>query len=386
MTRDDLPKTVELIGSPNLGGGELVGIQLASALIERKQDASLWVPKNGPAMQESLSRGIVKTRLAPFQQAMSSNPFIAGIGSARFSLAAWRYGLSAGQIVHTHCPIVYRNVSRPLKRFLPINIVHVHIDHSVETLRWSLQHPPNCIVTCAQFLKERVHEALSGSAQRQTEVEVVPNAVDVLRFAPRSRETVRQELGIDPQTTILLMLANLAPHKGQECAIQCVRYLKNQGRRVELWLAGTEREKGGYQETLSRLAAELNVTDAVKFLGFRSDSDRLLQVCNVLLLPSVQEGMPLTILEAQACKRLVIAAPTAGIPEIILDGQTGFLVPADAPQKYAERVALALDRNELYESIVERAYEQIQRAHTWDHYVEKMIGIYKRSVQASSFA
>jgi glycosyltransferase involved in cell wall biosynthesis len=93
-------------------------------------------------------------------------------------------------------------------------------------------------------------------------------------------------------------------------------------------------------------------------------------------LPSTSEGLPLTLLESQACKVPVIAAPTAGIPEIIVDGETGFLVPASDDAGYAARIELLLQQPVLYERIASAAAHYCRQNHSWDSYHTKISELY----------
>ena len=118
------------------------------------------------------------------------------------------------------------------------------------------------------------------------------------------------------------MVANLAPHKGQDTILRAAAILKERNVNVHFWFAGVER--GGrteFSSILEALAKQLEVVDHVKFLGQRHDIPLLLQAADFFVLPSTSEGLPLSILEAQACGVPVFAAPTAGIPEIITHAQ-----------------------------------------------------------------
>jgi glycosyltransferase involved in cell wall biosynthesis len=174
------------------------------------------------------------------------------------------------------------------------------------------------------------------------------------------------------------MLANLAPHKGQEVAIRAIATLKAGGLDVALWLAGTERGGGqGYTHRLYSLACELGVAAQVRFLGHRDDAPDLLRAADLFLLPSTREGMPLSILEAQASKVPVLAAPTTGIPEIVTDGQTGFLIaPLDA-NAYADRMKLLLSHPDLARRITSCAYSQITSAHAANIYLQRILALYR---------
>ena len=140
-----------------------------------------------------------------------------------------------------------------------------------------------------------------------------------------------------------MMVANLAPHKGQETAVRAVSVLKNHGHHVRLWLVGSERnDQHEYLRYLLGLCKKLGIDDRVDIVGFRNDVPKLLGAADFVLLPSTSEGLPLVILEAQACKSIVLAAPTAGIPEVIENGRTGFLIDAKDHEAYAARISQLL--------------------------------------------
>jgi glycosyltransferase involved in cell wall biosynthesis len=212
----------------------------------------------------------------------------------------------------------------------------------------------------------------------------VPNAVDMDQFRPGDRAAAKRQLGASPHRPLLLMLANLAPHKGQETAIRAAAQLARHGRAVDLWLAGVERGGGQvYQTKLENMATQLDVADRMRFLGFRSDGPALLRAADFLLLPSTHEGLPLSILEAQASKVPVLAAPTAGVPDVVEDGKTGFLIDAADAAGYADRIADLLDSPELYGTVTDAAYRHVGTEHTWDAYTRRIWTLYEETLKGA---
>lgn len=178
------------------------------------------------------------------------------------------------------------------------------------------------------------------------------------------RAVAKAQLGVKEDLPLLMVVANLSPHKGQETAIRTVALLKANGFQVKLWIVGEERAPSqNYLDKLKSLSMELMVADLVDFVGFRKDIPQLLQATDFLLLPSTNEGLPLVILEAQASKSLVLAAPTAGVPEVIKDGLTGYLIAADDFQGYANKIAFLLKNSIHANRIVQNAYQNIYQNH-----------------------
>jgi glycosyltransferase involved in cell wall biosynthesis len=95
-------------------------------------------------------------------------------------------------------------------------------------------------------------------------------------------------------------------------------------------------------------------------------------------LPSTNEGLPLTILEAQAAQVPVLAAPTAGIPEVVVHKQTGFLIPAHDILGYAHYIKMLLDDPSLSHCIRAHAYERVLRESSWQSGCTRMQSLYKQ--------
>jgi glycosyltransferase involved in cell wall biosynthesis len=363
----------QVIPSIALGGGDLVGLELAVELRQRGLACPVWVPAKGPTWERACALG-----LAPN---FFGSPAVFQRGRLRALLAQWRLGRRLRRegpgLVHVHSALWYGLLSWGLHRSGLPRVVHVQIDVDDAGLRWALKRPPELILTCARFLVERVRRCLLEAAQPRQWIEAVPNTVDTQRFFPGDKEVARARLRAPP-LPLVLMLANLAPHKGQETVVRAVAELKRRGIDVACWLAGEERGGGdSYTTRLRALIAELGVADRVRLLGFREDAPELLRAADFFLLPSTHEGLPLTVLEAQASKVPVLASTTAGIPEAVQDGETGFLIAPDDVAGYADCIARLLENAELRGRVTEQAYARTTREYNWRNFCARVWDLYQ---------
>ncbi|HTQ79709.1 MAG TPA: glycosyltransferase, partial [Thermoanaerobaculia bacterium] len=143
-----------------------------------------------------------------------------------------------------------------------------------------------------------------------------------------------------------LFVGRLRIRKGVEVALHALDLLRR--RSPDARVAGDLRLQvagdGEHRTALAALAAELGLGEAVAFLG-RADAARvraLLARARALVVPSIYEGMPLVILEAMAAGVPVVASAVSGIPEVVVDGETGWLVPAEDPAALAAALAAVL--------------------------------------------
>jgi glycosyltransferase involved in cell wall biosynthesis len=355
-----------------LGGAGLVALEIARSLQESGRNAQVWLPEPGPALAKAKELGL---QVQFYRRPLLENGW-KPLAAAANLWVCWRLRKFGPGIVHVHSPHLYGLLQWGLSRNGFRTVVHVHIEEEEGGLRWAFQRPPHLIITCARFLVPQVRKALPPAARDRQRIVAIPNAVDTDRFRPGDRREHKIRLGLDQDEPFALMLANLAPHKGQETAIRAAAELKRRGKRCQLWLAGSERDSGRYTAALKEIIAREGVCDCVKLVGHRDDAPELLRAANVLLLPSKQEGLPLCILEAQASKVPVLAAPTSGVPEVIEDGVTGFLISPDDARGYADRIDSLLADPAASDRLAEEAYSRVLGEYGWRTYLASVLHHY----------
>ncbi len=173
--------------------------------------------------------------------------------------------------------------------------------------------------------------------------------VDTMRYsaAASEREALCEELGISEDAFLFLSVGELSVRKNHEAPIRGLAELLSQDDKLNVHyiIAGI----GALDSYLRDLVAELGISDYVHFLGWRDDIARLNKSCDVAILPSKREGLPVALLEALAAGRPCIAAKARGNTELVLEGENGFLVEATDPHAYADAMKqmMSMDRGEM---------------------------------------
>jgi glycosyltransferase involved in cell wall biosynthesis len=368
----------QMLVSAECGGAAMVALQLAAFLRQHGPAIHVWIPAPGVAAARATQLGFAP-HFYDADSVFSAATLTAMTGNWHIGRALYSHRPG---LVHVHSPLHYGAMQLGLGLSGLKRVVHIHITTPADALQWAFKNPPELIITCARYLVEEVRRALPAAYQERQWIVCVPNGVDVQRFSPGDKQAAKQQVGAPLDVPLVLMLANLAPHKGQETAIHVTAALQQAGVRIVLWLAGTER--GGdahYTAYLHTLCKTLAVTDRVHFLGQRHDTPDLLRAADFFLLPSTHEGLPLSILEAQATRLPVLAAPTAGIPEMITHGKTGFLLSAQDIAGYAMHLQRLLDEPMLYHTIAKQAYAQVIREYSWSQSCTRIWELYQQ-VQA----
>jgi glycosyltransferase involved in cell wall biosynthesis len=201
-----------------------------------------------------------------------------------------------------------------------------------------------------------VSPELAAIARRRREVDarrlsVIPNGIDLARFRPdpAARERVRRELGIDAETWVVGTVGRIAVEKNQALLLRAAAPLL--GRRTRLIVAGD----GPLLASLSELAAALGIAPFVSLLGSRRDVPDVLNALDAFVLCSNTEGLPLVLPEAMATGLPVVSTSVGGIPTVIDEGQSGFLVPVGDEQSLRDRVGRLQADPELSRAVGSRA-------------------------------
>jgi D-inositol-3-phosphate glycosyltransferase len=180
-------------------------------------------------------------------------------------------------------------------------------------------------------------------------IEIVPPGVDHRVFAPDDAAAARAVLGLDDSVPVLLFVGRIQPLKGADLAIRTLAELGD-SRAVLLLVGGPSGPDGDAElASLHRLVAELDVADRVRFVPPQPHAAlaTYYHAADVCLVPSHTESFGLVALEAAACATPVVAAAVGGLPSVVADGDTGFLVEGRAADEYAALVALILDDRDL---------------------------------------
>jgi len=200
-------------------------------------------------------------------------------------------------------------------------------------------------VVPGEFMRAELMRALGIPAQR---IAVIPAGVDLARYAPppagdARRSELRARLGIGAAEPVLGMVGRLSPVKGHRVALAALGLLAAAGLRPHLLVAGQDAELEA--RALAGEAAAAGIGARVHWLGFQADVRPVFAALDILVVASLgSEAISRVVLEGMAMGRPVVATGVGVIPELIADGESGWLVPpGDAPALAAALAPLVRD-------------------------------------------
>jgi glycosyltransferase involved in cell wall biosynthesis len=212
--------------------------------------------------------------------------------------------------------------------------------------------------------------------------QVPGSGLDVDRWSappPEKLEDLRRRFSLAPSARVLFYAGRLMASKGVLDLIEVLTSLARQGRDVHLIVAGT----GELAEAMRRRALQRGVQPRLHLLGWRDDIVSLMHLADLLLLPSTyREGLPTVLIEAGAAGKPVIAYRNRGSNDIVFDGRTGFLVPADDLDALTSRVAQLLDDPALARAMGEAGRRHVAATFSYAQGVGAQLEAYAAALEA----
>jgi glycosyltransferase involved in cell wall biosynthesis len=150
--------------------------------------------------------------------------------------------------------------------------------------------------------------------------------------------TTRKALGLDVAVPVVAVVGRLSPEKGQEYFLEAMTVVATAIPGVAALIVG----EGQEEERLRARTDALGLGGVVRFVGYRRDMDTVYPAVDLLVLPSLSEGLPMVALEAMARGIPVVATRVGGVPEVVEDGHSGMLVPSADPRALARAVITLL--------------------------------------------
>lgn len=187
---------------------------------------------------------------------------------------------------------------------------------------------------------------------------VIPNGVDTRRFLfnAEKRRVMRAQFGVQEDQLLLGTVGSYYPIKGHRFLIDAMQKLVAIDRNVKLVMAG----QGPLEEELRKQINDKALGAHVQIVGYVEDTPGLLSALDIFVMPSLSEGQPLALLEAAANGRCIVATNVGGIPEIIVNGESGVIVPPGDVDALADALAILLIEPESRRALATNAATTVQ--------------------------
>lgn len=272
------------------------------------------------------------------------------------------------EIIHCHTPVgamLARLAARGARKNGTKVIYTVHGFHFYKgapllnwlvyfPVEWILAHMTDVLIT---INKEDYARAQKMGAKKVCYVPGVGVDLSKFQYEPQIRNAKRTEIGLKENDLVLLSVGELIPRKNHEVVIQALAELKNTETYTyfQYLICG----QGALKEELQQLARDLKVEDKVHFLGYRTDIPQLCNCSDLFVFMSLQEGLPVALMEAMACGLPVVCSNIRGNTDLIETGVNG-CVCANTSGSVAEAIIQILKDPERRKTYSETARKTIE--------------------------
>jgi N-acetyl-alpha-D-glucosaminyl L-malate synthase BshA len=241
-------------------------------------------------------------------------------------------------------------------------------DHTLkDIIRFGIEHS-DAVTAVSQSLINQTREVL----QVKKPIDLIYNFIDKREYYPRDMCDVREEYAPNGEK-VFIHISNFRSVKRTDDVVR-IFYKIKQRIPAKLLMIG----EGPELPVVRDLAEELGLREDVIFLGKQEDIACVLSLADVLLLPSAQESFGLVALEAMSCGKPVISSNAGGLPEVVKDGETGFVLPIGDVEGMAAKAVELVSNQEMYERFSRQAIDRAYHTFCYQEITRQYEAIYCR--------
>lgn len=289
-----------------------------------------------------------------------------------------------------HIDVIHSHNTGPLLDAIAARVVSISFPKIVHTDHNRVTWPDKCKYMLFERFASRVVSsmvAVSDEAKNNLVdyekipdglIEVVDNGISVdnfQRFIDAAGST-KHELGIQSFQYVIGLCAVLRKQKGITYLVQAMPEIINKIPGVVCVIGGSGTER----EALEALVSKLDLQDHVRFIGPRDDVERILPIYDLFILPSESEGLPLSLLEAMAAKRCIVATSVGAVPKVLEGGRCGVLVSPGDPAAIAAAVVHLLNSPQERSGLSAEAFRCVNEHYSAITMAAAYGRIYKRAL------
>jgi glycosyltransferase involved in cell wall biosynthesis len=367
-------RVVEVLATGSNGGAQEHLYSLLTRIDRLRYETSVVALSGGPAVRKLQRAGIPVLVIDEPDDAIAVGALSAHLASVRPDVI--HNHMYRAELVGARSAIALGKAGH--RRPYVVSTVHssrVRAAEDREQLRRLTPHIDQLIAVSRSIERKIVDEGRNTTAVR-----MIYNGVDLERYDHQEPCcTLAEEYGMEPGSQIVGVVARLEPEKGHPTLLEAWPAVLRKVPDAYLLIVG----EGARREALEQQVRALRIAHRVVFTGRRDDVPAVTAALDVAVLPSYREAQGLTILEAMALSRPVVASNVGGIPEMIEDGVTGLLVPPNDPPALATAIVRLLQDHSLADTIGRAGHDLVHDRFCIEIMVKAVEEIYDEGARAT---
>ncbi|MCI0551208.1 MAG: glycosyltransferase [Anaerolineae bacterium] len=368
---------LQLIDGLNIGGAEILLRDLSVGLAQRGFRVSIGYSTPGPLARDLNDLGLPLTRLP---RLMRVDPILFG-GMIRLMHK------DLPQIVHTH---LFKSDfhGRLAARIVGVPVV-VSTLHSID--RWAQKRPLGNLYGWTSRFADRIiaisddvkNFHMANTAVDESKFVTIENGVDIQRFTRQKTlgEEIRKEFNLDDSAPVFGIVGRLTPPKDHRVFLQAAALILQSIPRARFLIVGD----GPLRDDLEAHMRELDIQNSLLFTGMRRDIPAVLAALDVLVISSLWEGIPVTLLEGMASALPMVATKVGSIPEVVTD-ETAILVQPSDPTAIAQACLKLANDQELRLSMGQAGLKRVTAKYSIDAMIDRTTALYAELLRKRGLA
>ena len=366
-------RVVEVLATGTNGGAQEHLHSLVTRIDQTRFDVSIVALSPGSAVRKLQRAGFDVLVIDEPDDAIAVGALAAHLVDVRPDIL--HSHMYRAELVGTRAAIALAEVGH--RRPYVVSTVHssrIRSEEDREMLRVLTPHIDQLIAVSTMIEQKLEHEGRTGAPVRR-----IYNGVDLSRYDHQEPCcTLPEEYGMEPGSQLVGVVARLEPEKGHPTLLEAWPAVLRAVPDVYLLIVG----EGSRREALEAMTRELRIAHRVVFTGRRDDVPAVTRALDVAVLPSYREAQGLSILEAMALSRPVVASNVGGIPEMITDGVTGLLVPPHDPDALSSAIVRLLRDHPFADTLGRAGHDLVHDRFCIDLMVDAVQQIYEDGARA----
>jgi L-malate glycosyltransferase len=360
---------------PTVGGSGVVATELGKLLAERGHEIH-FISSSIPFRLKKVYCNIYYHEVHVNQYSVFQYPpYDLALASKMAEVAKWE----KLDLLHVHYAIPHAVCAYLAKQMVGDHLKIVTTLHGTDItvlgydqslsdmIRFGIEQS-DIVTAVSRSLVKQTYELL----QPNKDILTVYNFIDDRVYYKKDSAHLRSEYGIKPEEKVIIHVSNFRKVKRVPDVVKAFDMIRKE-MPAKLLLVGD----GPEMTIVSKLVKDLNLTDYVLFLGKQENVEELYSISDLKLLLSEKESFGLVLLEAMACGVPCIGTNIGGIPEVIADGETGFICEVGNVEEIAKRAIQILSDENLYKTMSEKSMKRVKTTFNAHAIVQEYEKIYK---------
>ena len=293
-------------------------------------------------------------------------------------------------IVHTHASkagALGRKAALSCKVPIIVHTFHGHVFHSYfgkiktklfKLIERRLAKKSTGIVAISELQKKEL--SLEHNICKDHKIKVINLGFDLKKFnnnLETNRELTRNNFSIDQDEIAVAIVGRLAPIKNHHFFLDVIQEISNRSKkRIAVFIVGDGSERGAIEQKIEQMTLGSNVR--IEMTSWIKEIEIFNAGMDIMCLTSNNEGTPVSLIEAQAACIPVITTDVGGVKDIILDGETGFIVPKESIQKYTEKLLLLIEDENKRKKMSQNGWSFVEHKFHYTTLVKNVETYYKK--------